>query len=92
MNPSSHYEDELPQPCRAFSEPARGQSRKGSLLESVANIVVGFAVALVSQIVILPWYGIHIPIQTDLKIVFWFTLVSLVRSYCLRRLFNRRSV
>lgn len=90
MSTSRRYASELPSPGKAFAEPlACGQSRCGSLIESVANIVVGFAVALVSQLVILPLYGIHIPIATDLKIVCWFTLVSLVRSYCLRRLFNR---
>lgn len=66
------------------------QSRKASLVEAFANIAVGFGVALVSQLIIFPWYGIHVPFTTDLVITCWFTVISLVRSYCLRRVFNAR--
>lgn len=66
------------------------QSRKGSLIEAFANIAVGFGVALVSQIVIFPFYDVHVPLSTDLVITCWFTVISLVRSYLLRRFFNSR--
>lgn len=59
-------------------------------MESCTNIVVGFGVALLSQLVIFPMYGIHIPFSVDLYITLWFTLISLIRSYCLRRWFNYR--
>jgi hypothetical protein len=39
-------------------------------------------------VVIFPWFGIHIPLSTNFKIGAWFTLISLVRSYVLRRVFN----
>lgn len=64
------------------------QSRTDSLLESAANIAVGIGVAFLSQLVIFPLYGVHVPVSTNLEITLWFTLVSLVRSYCLRRWFN----
>lgn len=66
------------------------QTRKGSLFEALTNIAVGFGVALISQIIIFPLYDVHVPITTDLAITLWFTLVSLVRSYLLRRFFNAR--
>lgn len=66
------------------------QSRLESLLESVANILIGYCIALASQLVLFPLYGIHIALTTNLWIGFWFTLVSLVRSYLLRRYFNQR--
>lgn len=66
------------------------QSRKASMVEAFANIAVGFGVALVSQLIIFPLYNVHVPLSTDLAITGWFTLVSLVRSYFLRRLFNLR--
>lgn len=66
------------------------QTRKGSLVEAVAGTVIGFGVALASQLVIFPMYGVHVPISTDLAITVWFTGVSLVRGYCLRRWFNSR--
>jgi len=65
------------------------QTRKGSLIEAVVNILIGFGVALISQLIIFPAYGVHVPLSTDLAITGWFTLVSLVRSYCIRRWFNK---
>lgn len=67
------------------------QSRFGSLLESVTNVAIGYAVALVSQVVIFPLYGIHVPMATNIAIGLWFTAVSIARSYVLRRWFNRRA-
>lgn len=65
------------------------QSRRHSLLESAVNIAVGYGVALLSQIVIFPIFGVHLPLGDNLLIGLWFTLISLARSYALRRLFNR---
>lgn len=66
------------------------QSRRRSGLEAVANVAIGYGVALASQLAIFPLYGIHVPLSTNVWIGVWFTVVSLVRSYCVRRLFNRR--
>lgn len=65
-----------------------GQSKKHSFLESLLNVAVGYGVAILSQIVIFPWFGIHIPIRDNLLIGVLFTMVSIVRSYALRRAFN----
>jgi hypothetical protein len=64
------------------------QSRKGSFVEAVMNVAVGYGVALLSQLIIFPWYGIHVPLSTNIAIGIWFTVVSLIRSYCIRRWFN----
>jgi hypothetical protein len=66
------------------------QSRIDSFLESVVNTLIGFLVALSSQLVIFPLYGIHNSLSTDISITCWFTLVSVLRSYLLRRYFNTR--
>lgn len=66
------------------------QSRLESLIESFMNILIGYFVALASQLLIFPLVGIHVPLHTNLLIGFWFTLVSLVRSYAIRRWFNAR--
>lgn len=66
------------------------QSRLGSLIEAWANIAIGYVVALISQIVVFPWFDIHVPLRTNLWIGAWFTVISLVRSYVLRRWFNAR--
>jgi hypothetical protein len=65
------------------------QSRMGSFVESVANVVIGYGVAVGAQVVIFPWFGVNLPLQSNLAIGVLFTVVSLVRSYCLRRLFRR---
>ena len=64
------------------------QTKLGSMTESIMNIIVGIGFAFGSQLVIFPLYGIHVPIQTNLGITAWFTLVSIVRSYIIRRWFN----
>ena len=66
------------------------QTRKGSLAEAIVNVLIGAVVALASQMIIFPAYGVHVPLSTDLKIMAWFTIISVTRSYCLRRWFNAR--
>ena len=66
------------------------QSRVASLAESVMNVLIGYGVALASQLVIFPMFGIHLPLSDNLAIGAWFTLISLVRSYVIRRWFNAR--
>lgn len=54
------------------------------------NIAIGYVVAIVSQLLIFPLFDIHVPLATNLAIGAWFTAVSLVRSYVIRRWFNAR--
>lgn len=65
------------------------QSRAQSMIESAANVVIGYMVALCSQLVVFPMFGVHLPLQDNLLIGLWFTAISLVRSYLVRRWFNR---
>lgn len=64
------------------------QTRVQSAIEAVANVVVGFLVALASQLIVFPLFGIHVPFSSNLAIGAWFTVISLLRSYVLRRWFN----
>jgi hypothetical protein len=59
------------------------------MIESAANVVIGYMVALGSQLVVFPMFGVHLPLQDNLLIGLWFTAISLVRSYFVRRWFNR---
>ena len=65
------------------------QSRLGSVVESVVNVLVGYGVAVGAQMAIFPLYGVNLPVSDNMAIGLLFTVVSLVRSYALRRLFNR---
>lgn len=65
------------------------QSRTGSLVEAAANVVVGYLLALATQAVVFPPFGIATTLGQDSLIAGVFTLVSLARSYALRRAFER---
>jgi hypothetical protein len=67
------------------------QSRHHSLIESVTNVVVGYLIAVFSQVVIFPFFDIDIPLRDNFLIGLWFTVISIGRSYALRRWFTRRT-
>lgn len=68
------------------------QTKRHSLLESITNVAIGYGVALASQLLIFPLYGIHIALSDNIAIGLWFTVISIARSYVLRRWFNRLTV
>ena len=65
------------------------QSRRMSLVEAVTNVVVGYVLAVITQIVVFPWFGLALSLGDNLAIGTVFVGVSLLRSYALRRLFVR---
>ena len=64
------------------------QSRLMSLVEAVANVVVGYGVAVLTQIWCSRCSGWWSTLGQNLAIGLVFTAVSIVRSYILRRLFE----
>ena len=66
------------------------QTKFQSFVESLTNILIGYFTALFSQFLIFPLFNINIPIQDNLLIGLYFTLISLVRSYLIRRYFNNK--
>ena len=64
------------------------QSRTMSLVEAIANVIVGYGVAVLTQILIFPIFGLHTTLTQNLKMGVVFTVVSVARSYVLRRLFE----
>ena len=65
------------------------QSRRLSLLEAMTNVVVGYALAVLTQLIVFPWFGLTASLQDNLAIGAAFVGVSLIRSYALRRVFER---
>lgn len=65
------------------------QSRLQSLIEAWANVIAGYFIALATQIIVFPLFGMTVSLGQNIQIGLIFTVVSLARSYCLRRLFNR---
>jgi cobalamin biosynthesis protein CobD/CbiB len=64
------------------------QSRAMSLVEALTNVVVGFVLAMLTQVVAFPLFWIEVSPSDNFVIAVIFTVVSLVRSFALRRLFE----
>ncbi len=67
------------------------QTRRMSLLESVTNVVVGYVLAIITQIVVFPLFGIVTDLKQHLAIGLAFVVVSLARGFALRRVFEHFS-
>ena len=64
------------------------QTRWMSFVEAVTNIVVGYGLAVLTQIIVFPFFGLHATLSENLLIGGLFTLTSLVRSFIPRRAFE----
>ena len=60
-----------------------------SLVETLVNVAVGFLISLMSQIVIFHAYDVRLSLGDNVAITLWFTVISVVRSYTIRRVFNQ---
>lgn len=66
------------------------QSKTQSMIEAWASTAFGFVVSLgVWAYVVTPLYGLQTSSRDGLGITLIFTVVSIVRGYYTRRLFNR---
>lgn len=65
------------------------QRKLGSLIEAIANIVIGFAINFIANMTILPMFGFNITAGQAFSVGLIFTIISVVRSYYVRRLFNQ---
>jgi hypothetical protein len=59
-----------------------------SLVEAIANVAVGYAVALLTQIIVFPLFGLQVSLGDNLAIGGLFTIASIARAYTLRRAFE----
>lgn len=64
------------------------QSRLTSLLKSCLSTAVGFAVAFVANMLILPWFGLPISHADNLLLTTIYTVISIARGYALERLYE----
>ncbi len=67
------------------------QSRVDSIMEAITNIVIGSAVALAAQLIWFPLIDKSFSTAENLATMSFFTFISFVRSYFVRRIFNGRS-
>ena len=65
------------------------QSKKGSLAESFVNICIGITIGFLSNIIVLPAFGYNVTLSDATAISLVFTVISFIRSYSVRRVFNK---
>lgn len=68
---------------------ANPQSRKMSLVESISNQVLAFAISVAASFIIFPLLGVQMNAWQNLATVTAFSVISIIRSYCVRRAFER---
>ena len=64
------------------------QSKKMSAVESVCNVAFGYLLSVGVQVVAFPFFGIEVPLRDNFLLGLCFIVVSLSRSYLIRRIFN----
>ena len=64
------------------------QSRRMSLIEAIANIAVGYSVAVAMQMLAFPLFGLDASLEENMALGGLFTIPSVCRSYLLRRIFE----
>ena len=66
------------------------QTRLGSFIEACINVAIGFGINFAANMLILPLIGFHISVSQNLFIGVLYTIISVARSYAVRRWFNAR--
>lgn len=65
------------------------QSKKLSLIESIVNVVSSFLMGVITQIIVFPFYGFKASVMANISLTLIFSLTGFIRSYTVRRIFNR---
>ena len=65
------------------------QTKKHSALETLTNIIVGLITSFVIQLFLYPLLNIPVTIDQNIIITVVFFIVSFVRGYVIRRIFNK---
>ena len=67
------------------------QTKLESLTEAVINTFIGFVIAFISQLIIFPIVSVDVTLGQNFILTILFTLVSIIRTYIIRRYFNKKS-
>jgi hypothetical protein len=66
------------------------QTKKQSFIESLTNTLVGFLFSFASTFLIFPLMGMQGSVGKNFVITIFFTVVSVLRGYVIRRYFNKK--
>ncbi|WP_208451197.1 DUF7220 family protein [Burkholderia anthina] len=65
------------------------QTKRGSFIEAMTNTAIGYGINYTANLVIFPFFGMHISPKANILLGLIYTGISIVRGYVLRRCFNR---
>lgn len=65
------------------------QTKKLSLIESIAQTFIGLIISFFIQLIIYPAMGIPVTVTQNIVITLVFTVASIIRGYFVRRIFNK---
>lgn len=66
------------------------QSRVESVVEATVNVIIGLTVSMSCNMVAIPAiFNVEITAKQNIAMAVFYTVVSLIRQYILRRYFNR---
>ena len=66
------------------------QTKIGSLIEAIINTIIGFSINFVANMFVFPLFGFQLSLSSNFALGCIYTVISVVRSYCIRRWFNAR--
>lgn len=64
------------------------QTRFVSLVESAANMFISYTTAILAQVIIFPFYDVHVQLHENMSMALIFAIIGFFRNYGVRRLFN----
>ena len=64
------------------------QDKKGSLIESVIQVVTGWLTAILTQLIVYPLMGIEVSISQNIWISMIFIAIGFIKQYYVRRGFE----
>lgn len=64
------------------------QTKLGSLIEALFNVLIGFTINYCANLLIFPLFGMHISLSDNVWMGLIYTFISIARSYIIRRWFN----
>lgn len=66
------------------------QSRLSSFIEALMNVAIGFSINYIANLLIFPLFDMHISLADNFWLGMIYTIISIVRSYVIRRWFNAK--
>jgi hypothetical protein len=65
------------------------QSKQKSLIESIVQTIIGLGTSILIQVILYPILGIPVTFSQNIIITLVFFIVSIVRGYFVRRIFEK---